>query len=382
MKQRRVAIVVAAIVMTALSGLVLADQAARGSTTPSRAAVPRTPWGEPDLQGIWSGSTLTPLERPARFAGKPVLTLEEAAALEAAVHARPGRDDRSQRGTERDVAGAYNQLWTAVAETLADRRTSLIVDPADGRIPPMTPEAARRAEEEREYLRALLDGTASGRPGSQVSRRRTEPPPRYNIERMNRSDGPEDRSMTERCFGTTMPSYGGFYRIVQSPKQVGIYVDAGQGQGFIRTIPVDGSAHPPAQLRFLQGDSRAHWEGDTLVVSVANFTEKMDFRGARRNLRLTERFTRVSPDRLDYRVTVEDPTTWTRPWTIAVPWNRQPERANQVYESTCHEGNYGLLGMLTNTRAAERLFAEGKGPDPATQDNATGGGDGGGGIER
>ena len=382
MNRARLVVIVAAIMMTAVSGLVLADQAARSSTSASRAGAWRTPWGEPDLQGIWSGSTLTPLERPARFAGKPVLTLEEAAALEAAVHARPGRDDRSQRGTERDVAGAYNQLWTAVAETFADRRTSLILDPADGRIPAMTSEAARRAEDEREYLRALLDGTASGRPGSKVSPRRAEAPPRYNIERMNRSDGPEDRSSTERCLGTTMPSYGGFYRIVQSPRQVGIYVDAGQGQGFLRTIPVDGSAHPPAALRFLHGDSRGHWEGDTLVVSVTNFTEKMDFRGARENLRLTERFRRVGADRIDYRVTVEDSTTWTRSWTIAVPWNKQPERANQVYESTCHEGNYGLLGMLTNTRAAERLFAEGKGPDPATQDNATGGGDNGGGIER
>jgi len=382
MNRARLVVIVAAIMMTAVSGLVLADQAARSSTSASRAGAWRTPWGEPDLQGIWSGSTLTPLERPARFAGKPVLTLEEAAALEAAVHARPGRDDRSQRGTERDVAGAYNQLWTAVAETFADRRTSLILDPADGRIPAMTSEAARRAEDEREYLRALLDGTASGRPGSKVSPRRAEAPPRYNIERMNRSDGPEDRSSTERCLGTTMPSYGGFYRIVQSPRQVGIYVDAGQGQGFLRTIPVDGSAHPPASLRFLHGDSRGHWEGDTLVVSVTNFTEKMDFRGARENLRLTERFRRVGADRIDYRVTVEDSTTWTRSWTIAVPWNKQPERANQVYESTCHEGNYGLLGMLTNTRAAERLFAEGKGPDPATQDNATGGGDNGGGIER
>jgi len=382
MNRRRVVMIVAAFMMTAVSGLVLADQAARSSTPASRAGAWRTPWGEPDLQGIWNGSTLTPLERPARFAGKPVLTPEEAAALEAAVHARPGRDDRSQRGTERDVAGAYNQLWTAVAETLADRRTSLILDPADGRIPAMTPEAARRAEQEREYLRALLDGTASGRPGSQVSPRRAEAPPRYNIERMNRSDGPEDRSSTERCLGNSMPSYGGFYRIVQSPRQVGIYVDAGQGQGFLRTIPVDGSAHPPAALRFLHGDSRGHWEGDTLVVSVANFTQKMDFRGARENLRLTERFTRAGADRIDYRVTIEDPTTWTRPWTLGVPWNKQPERANQVYESTCHEGNYGLLGMLTNTRAAERLFAEGKGPDPATQDNATGGGDNGGGIER
>jgi hypothetical protein len=108
---------------------------------------------------------------------------------------------------------------------------------------------------------------------------------------------------------------------------------------------------------------------------VANFTQKMEFRGARENLTLTERFTRVGPDRIDYRVTLEDPTTWTRPWTLQVPWQKQPERDNQVYESTCHEGNYGLLGMMVNTRAAERLFAAGKGPDPATQDNATGGGD-------
>jgi hypothetical protein len=172
-----------------------------------------------------------------------------------------------------------------------------------------------------------------------------------------------------------MPSYGSVYRIVQSPRQVGIYIDSGQGQGFTRVIPVDGSQHPPASIRFLQGDSRGRWEGDTLVVSVANFTDRMDFRGARGNLRLTERFTRASAERINYRVTVEDPTTWTKPWTFEVPWRREPERANQVYESTCHEGNYGLLGMLANTRAAERLFAEGKGPDPATQDNATGGGD-------
>jgi hypothetical protein len=361
--------------------LVTADQATRPPATSSAASGWRTPWGEPDLQGIWGGSTLTPLERPARFAGKPVLSPEEAAAVEAAVHARPGRDDRSQRGTERDVAGAYNQLWTAVADSLADRRTALIVDPADGRIPAMTPEGARRTSEEREYLRALLDGTVSGRPGSTVSPRRSQPPPGYNIERMNRSDGPEDRSTAERCFGSSMPSYGAVYRIVQSPGRVGIYVDSGQGQGFQRTIPVDGSPHPPDQLRFLQGDSRGRWEGDTLVVSVTNFTEKMDFRGARGNLRLLERFTRAGPDRINYRVTIEDPTTWTRPWTLEVPWKKQPERANQVYESTCHEGNYGLLGMLANTRAAERLFAEGKGPDPATQDNATGGGDNVG-IER
>lgn len=373
--KRSSSIVLTVVAVMTLSALVVAQQARTTSTNTAAKSGLRTPWGEPDLQGIWSGSTLTPLERPARFAGKAVLSPEEAAAVEAAVHARPGRDDRSQRGTERDVAGAYNQLWTAVAESLADRRTALITDPEDGRVPPLTPDAAKRLNEERGYLRALLEGTVSGPAGSKPSPRRNEPPPAYNIERMNRSDGPEDRSTAERCFGASMPSFGAVYRIVQSPRQVGIYIDSGQGQGFTRVIPVDGSSHAPAHIRFLHGDSRGRWEGDTLVVSVTNFTQRMDFRGARENLRLTERFTRVSPERINYRVTVEDPTTWTRPWTFEVPWRREPEQPNQVYESTCHEGNYGLLGMLANTRAAERLFAEGKGPDPATQDNATGGGD-------
>jgi hypothetical protein len=163
------------------------------------------------------------------------------------------------------------------------------------------------------------------------------------------------------------------YRIVQSPGQVGIDIDSGQGQGFTRVIPVDGRAHLPERMRLMHGDSVGRWEGDTLVVSVTNFTPKMDFHGSRENLRLTERYTRVSPTRIDYRVTVEDPTTWARPWTFEMPWDKQPEKANQVYESTCHEGNYGLLGMMANTRAAEARFRKGEGPDPATQDNATGG---------
>lgn len=355
--------------------IVAADQAPTSATNPRPTL--RTPWGEPDLQGIWSGETLTPLERPTRWADTPVLSAEEAAAVQAWVESTPGRDDRSQRGTERDVAGAYNDHWNPPRTTLSDRRTGLIVDPANGRIPPMTPAAETRVREVREYLRALLDGTARGRPGAAISPRRHEPPPTYNVERMNRSDGPEDRSTMERCFGAPMPIYErAMYRLVQSPGQVGIYVDFGQGQGFMRTIPVDGSAHLPSTIRLLHGDSRGRWDGDTLVVSVANFTNKSDFFGSREHLRLTERFTRASEDRINYRVTVEDPTTWTRPWTFEMPWLLQPARANQVYESTCQEGNYGLLGMLANTRAAERLFREGKGPDPATQDNATGGGTG------
>ena len=333
---------------------------------------PKTPWGEPDLQGIWSGETLTPLERPARFAGKPVLTPAEAEAVEAEVASRPGRDDRSQRGTEKDVAQAYNQHWLAPPQKLVDRRTSLIVGPPDGKIPPMTPEAQARIGAMREYLQALLQGTSGGRPGP-ISPRRGERPPSYNVARMNRADGPEDRQTTERCFGATMPNLGAIYRIVQSPGTVGIYHDSGQGQGFVRTIPVDGSAHLPSKIRLLHGDSRGRWEGETLVVDTANFTQKMDFRGAREGLHLVERFTRAGADRVTYRVTVDDPTTWTKPWTLETAIVRMPDQANQVYESTCHEGNFGLLGMLANTRAAERLFRQGQGPDPARQDNATGG---------
>jgi hypothetical protein len=377
MPRRPLVLLTAVVLLCGWSFAAVADQTA----TPSRAAgsattTLRTPWGEPDLQGIWNGETITPLERPARWADKPVLSAEEAAAVENWVASAKGRDDRSQRGTERDVAGAYNELWSPPRDVgLSDRRTGLIVDPPDGRIPPMTPEAQARTRQTREYLNALLDGTASGPPGSTISPRRNEPPSRYNVDRMNRSNGPEDRSTMERCFGIQMPVVDrGVYRIVQSPGQVGIIVDFGQGQGFQRTVPVDGSPHPPSKIRLLHGDSRGRWEGETLVVSVSNFTPKMDFRGSREHLRLTERFTRVSPDRMTYRVTVEDPTTWTRPWTFEVAWEKEPDRPNRVYESSCHEGNYGLLGMLANTRAAEALHAKGQGPDPATQDNATGGG--------
>lgn len=376
MSHRRFALAMTTAVVFPLS---LAGVVAKQPQTPSGAASLRTSWGEPDLQGIWSGETLTPVERPARFANKPVLTAEEAAAVEQEIHSRPGRDDRSARGTERDVARAYNQHWLPPAQRLVDGRTSLIVDPPDGKAPPLTPEAQKRIGDMRDYLQALLQGTSGGRPGP-VSPRRREPPPFYNIARMNRSDGPEDRQTTERCFGANMPNLGAVYRIVQSSGVVGIYHDSGQGQGFIRTVPVDGSAHLPSKIRLLHGDSRGRWEGSTLVIDTTNFTQKMDFRGARENLHVVERLTRTSDKRISYRVTIDDPTTWTRTWTMDIPWERLPDKLNQSYESTCHEGNYGLLGMLANTRAAERLFREGKGPNPELQDNASGGGEGAGGL--
>src|SRR5688500_14300985 len=303
MSARRIALALATVTLLVLSAIALAAQGTPAYTPP------KTPWGEPDLQGIWSGETLTPLERPAKFAGKPVLTPSEAEAIEEDVASRPGRDDRSKKGTEKDVAQAYNQHWLAPPTRLADGRTALIVDPEDGKVPPMTREALARTTATREYLEALLQGTSGGRPGP-ISPRRKEPPPEYNVARMNRADGPEDRQTTERCFGANMPNFGAVYRVVQSPGVVAIYHDTGQGQGFVRTVPVDGSPHLPSRIRLLHGDSRGRWDGNTLVIDTTNFTHKMDFRGSRQNLHLVERLTRTSDSRITYRVTIEDPTTW------------------------------------------------------------------------
>ena len=336
----------------------------------------RTPWGEPDLQGIWNGETLTPLQRPARFANKAVLTPEEAAKAEAEVDSRLGRDKRAKEGTEKDVAGAYNQAFfdrSPQSLHLVDRRTSLIIDPANGLLPPLTPEAQKRNAAIREYEQALLQGTSGGRPGP-PSPAYFQPPPFYNVDRLNRADGPEDRSLQERCLALQLPHLDTFYRIVQSPGQVGIVVDAFQGQGFVRTIPVDGSRHLPASVRSYEGDARGHWEGDTLVVDITNFSPKSDYLGSRQNRHVVERFKRVSENRLEYTVTVEDPTTWTRPWTAMEPWEKESDKENHIYEADCHEGNYGIIGMLANTRAAEKLFKQDKGPNPRTMDIATGGG--------
>lgn len=361
-----------------LGGLAVALHAQSGRNTSNPKKEFRTLWGDPNLEGNWDGQTLTPLQRPARFANKPVLTPEEAAKVVAEVLGRPGQDRRSSN-PEKDVQGAYNALFNQRSSDLSDGRTSLIIDPPDGRIPPLTLEAKKRVDAERDHLQALLQGTVGGRPGP-ISPRHEEPPPYYNVNRMNRADGPEDRSLGERCINI-LPNLGAVYQIVQSPGQVGIYHDSGQGSGFVRAVPVNGSQHPPSRMRFWNGDARGRWEGATLVVDITNFTHKTDFQGSRENLHLVERFKRTGENRLEYTVTADDSTTWTRPWTFMVPWKKQSDKANQVYESTCHEGNYGMVGMLANTRAAERLFKQGKGKDPRTMDIATGG-DTGGGIER
>jgi hypothetical protein len=346
--------------------------------TPSGGKGLRTPWGAPDLQGIWSQQTDTPFERPAQYGQREFLTEAELAARNTELGARPAhntyRDTRKQRGTEQDVAGAYNAVFQADRPNKSGRRTSQIVDPPDGRIPALTSDAKSRQAAMKTYLDDLLQGSSGGRPGAPLADKSATHPPIYNLERMNRADGPEDRAGGERCFGAVMPAIGALQRIVQSPDSVEIFYDIGQGGGFSRVIPITGMPHLPSSVRQFYGDARGRWEGDTLVVDVTNFTNRSEFRGSRENLHLVERYTRSDAGTLAYQVTVEDPTTWTRPWTAIVELNREDGKANLVFEQTCHEGNYGLLGMLANTRAAEKLFKAGQGPDPNRMDLATGGG--------
>src|SRR5438105_1600048 len=205
------------------------------------------------------------------------------------------------------------------------------------------------------------------------SPRRAEVPPRYSTGNTNRVDNPEDRSMSERCMAAVLPDFGGFRRIVQSPGSVSIFYDVGQGQGWQRIIPVDGSGHLPANIRQRFGDSRGRWEGNTLVVDVTNFSPKSDFMGSRENRHLIERWTRTGPDTLEYTVTIEDPGTWMKPWTVKQEYSRQNDQANRIYyEPRCHDGNFGLPAMLAGARTIDKAFAQGRGPHPATFDNVKG----------
>jgi hypothetical protein len=212
------------------------------------------------------------------------------------------------------------------------------------------------------------------------SPRRAERPPRYlaaNFGRINRYDGPEDGALADRCLTLGLPEFGtafggSFRRIVQTPAGISMFYDVGQGEGWQRNIVMNGSPHLPADIRQWYGDSRGHWEGDTLVIDVTNFSPKTDFQGSRESLHLVERWTRTGPDTLEYEVTIEDPTVWTRPWTIKQEFTRQSERENRIYyEPRCVEGNASLPSMMLAARQADLAFAGGRGPDPATRDNVS-----------
>ena len=378
MRTRVLAIVGVAVVIAAVAASV-------GGRSASTSEGLRTAWGEPDLQGIWTNEFDTPLQRAARYGTREFFTEEERTELDQERLALLGRDKRVERGTELDVAGAYNSVFMSMKRT--GRRTSLIVDPPDGRVPALVPEAAKQAAADRAFRLALLQATetcknnstacAGGKYVPTPSPRRNEPLTRYNTARMNRHNGPEDGSLADRCLSGNIPefgtAYGGsFRRIVQTPSGISIFYDVGQGQGFQRNIVMNGSPHLPAQIRQWHGDSRGRWEGDTLVIDVTNFSPKTDFMGSRENLHLIERWTRTGPDTLEYAVTIEDPSVWTRPWTVKEEFTRQNEKENRIYyEPRCHEGNYGFPSLLLSARLADKAFAEGRGPHPAMNDNAT-----------
>jgi hypothetical protein len=344
-----------------------------------------TPWGEPNLQGIWTDETDTPLQRSPRYADQEFFTEAQRAELDRQRSAMMGRERRAERGSVADVAGAYNDVFTPKKRTGA--RTSRIVDPPNGRLPPLTPEAQKSAAAEREFRLALLQATETcknnelpcrgGKYDPTPSPRLADPAPRYNTATINRYDGPEDASLAVRCLMVGgLPELGplgavgdriSFRRIVQTPGGISIFYDVGQGQGWQRNIVMDGSPHLPAGIRQWFGDSRGHWEGNTLVIDVTNFTPKTDFQGSRENLHVVERWTRTGPTTLEYAVTVEDPTVWARPWTAKQEFTLQNNDENRIYaEPRCIEGNYGLPGLLQGHRVQEHAFAKGQGVDPRT----------------
>ena len=372
-------IVTFAVAAGAVIAMAVTSASAQAPTTSG--ATLKTPWGEPDLQGIWTDEFDTPLQRSAKYANQEFFTDQQRAELDkerAAILTR--------FATEREINGAYNAA-TFFSTKRTGARTSKIVDPPNGRFPPLTPEAQKRAAAEREYRLAMvrstdtcknkLPGCAGGTYDPTPSPRRAEAPPRYNTARMNRNDGPEDSSLPERCLTAGLPEFGGatgsFRRIVQTPGGISIFYDVGQGQGWQRNIVMDGSPHLPAGIRQWFGDSRGRWEVDTLVIDVTNFSPKTEVFGSRENLHLVERWTRTGPRTLAYEVRVEDPTVWTQPWTVKQELHQQSNEENRFYpEPRCHEGNYGLPGLLHGRRTEDAAFAQGRGPDPATKDNVTG----------
>jgi hypothetical protein len=295
---------------------------------------PRTADGQPDLEGIWSNGTLTPLERPRDLAGKEFLTEQEAAEREKRLREELSTD-RRDGGAEADVGRSYNELWRERGKVL--QRTSLIVDPPDGRLPPLTLEGQKRAAARAE------------------DRRRRGPDP---------ADSWLDRNLAERCLTRGAPKLPGGYNnnflIVQSRGYVMILQEMIHEA---RIIPLDGRPHVDQNIRLWMGDSRGHWEGDTLVVDTTNYNDKIisnSFNccpGSGSSLHVNERFRRVDANTIDYTYTVEDPTTYTRPWTASVPMERTD---GPIYEYACHEGNYALPDILAGARAKEKAAAAGQ----------------------
>lgn len=306
---------------------------------PAAAAQGRTPWGDPDLQGVWANDAVTPLERPAGLGARELLTDEELAAA-AAANAQRRIDTGGPREGDPILLQGYNQFWMPRREV--SRQTSLIVDPPDGRIPPLTPAGARREAQAFE--------SSQGVPALDASLRR-------------HSDGPEGRSLWERCLTRGLPRLPDFYNnnalLLQTPDHVVIQMEMIHET---RVIPLDRRPHLDGRIRQWHGDPRGRWEGDTLVVDVTNFTDKgwIANNGAARRikgipqsekLRVVERFTRTDEDTIRYEVTIEDSEMYTAPWKVSMPLTRDPEY--QIYEYACHEGNTAVELILGGARAEE-----------------------------
>jgi hypothetical protein len=284
--------------------------------------------GDRDLTGIWTNATLTPLERPAEFAGQEFLTEKEAADYERRMRERNDAD-RRDANAEADLAVGYNAAWwDRGTHIVATRRTSLITDPRDGRVPPLTPLAQQMAAA------------------------------RADARRLHPADGPEDTSLADRCIvrGTAVPpmlpaGYNNNYQIFQTADHVVILVEMIHDA---RIIPLDGRPHLGAKLPQWTGDSRGRWDGRTLVVETTNFTDKTNFRGSGAHLRVTERFTRVDRDTLLYQFTVDDPQSFTRPWAGEIPMKKTD---GPLFEYACHEGNYSMENTLSTVRDEEKAAA-------------------------
>lgn len=330
MQYRALVLTGALMLVTSLALMPLVAQAPTAKTDEATSwTPPRTPWGDPDLQGIWNATWRTPTQRPRE--GEPTLVTDEEDAAEAIEELVKDYDAPLREGQ----VGTYNAFWREWGDVLRGR-TELIVDSPDGRIPPMTPEAQAR---EARYPRQLGEGGGG---------------------RDSNTRGPEDRSLRERCLTWDAQPYtghGGFPRIVQAPGYVVI--------GILRIheariIPLDGRPHLPQHVRQINGDQRGHWEGDTLVVETTNFTDKKSYNGARENLTLVERFTRVDPNTINYEVTVSDPATWVRPWKMAFPFRNAAREFGAdgaeagITEYACHEGNHAMTGALSGARADDK----------------------------
>jgi hypothetical protein len=315
-----------------LATVVFGSTTGRGQSSPAAASpgepyrVPRTSWGDPDLQGIWDYRTITPMERRPELGDRAFYTEDEIAQLE-------GRAARrmEQPPDENTPANLVHAEYLTDPGRFLDesRRTSLIIDPPSGRIPPLTPAAQQRQEQARA-------AGAAAPPGG-------------------RADSYADRSLLERCItrasaGAPLPTlYNNNIRIIQAPGYVAIVHEMVHDT---RIVPLDGG--PFGKVKSYMGESRGRWEGDTLVVETRNFNGKAPYRGAGANLRLTERYTRSAPDKVDFAVTFEDDTQWTQPWTAA--YSMRPAEG-ELYEYACHEGNYGLRNILENARDEERNAA-------------------------